>query len=91
MWIGEHLSRCDGYLGLAGFDSSDRNPRQAYVAHSVEQAMECCLVGDKIEMIWCRRARSDLAVGQSGSRPSPDRIVERDPDYWTCHVRPYEP
>ena len=27
-------------------DSSDRNQRQADMPHSLEQAMECCLVGD---------------------------------------------
>ena len=44
---GEQLSRCGGYVGLVGFDASDRNQWQADVAHSLEQAMECGLVGDK--------------------------------------------
>jgi hypothetical protein len=36
-----------GYVGLLGFDSSDRNQRQADVAHSLEQPMESGLVDDK--------------------------------------------
>jgi hypothetical protein len=39
--------RCDGYFGLVGLDSSDRDQRQADVTYPLEQAMECCLVGDK--------------------------------------------
>jgi hypothetical protein len=47
LWIVEHLWEGDGYIGLFGFDSSERNQRQADIPHSLEQAMECCLVGDK--------------------------------------------
>jgi hypothetical protein len=47
MCLGKHLSRCNGCVGLVGFDSSDRNQWQGNVTHSLEQAMECCLVGDK--------------------------------------------
>jgi hypothetical protein len=47
MWIGGHLSRCDGYVGLIGCDLSDRDQRQADIAHFLEQAMESRLVADK--------------------------------------------
>ena len=36
-----------GYVGLVGVDLSDRDQRQAYVAHLLEQAMKSGLVDDK--------------------------------------------
>jgi hypothetical protein len=36
-----------GLLRLVGFDLSDREQRQAEVAHSGEQAMQGCLIDDR--------------------------------------------
>jgi hypothetical protein len=47
IWIAGHLSRCDRYVGLVGLDTDDRNQWQTQVARFLEQAMECCLVGDR--------------------------------------------
>ena len=47
MWIVGHLSRRDGYVGLIGFDSTDRDQRQANVAHFPKQAMQRGMVYDR--------------------------------------------
>ncbi|HWN61254.1 MAG TPA: hypothetical protein VNO25_11375, partial [Streptosporangiaceae bacterium] len=44
-WIDELLGPVGGRIGLAGFDLSDRDQRQAQVADFLEQAMQRGLVG----------------------------------------------
>ena len=71
MWIIGHLSRCDGYVGLIGFDLGDRDQRQANVAHFLKQAMQRGLVED--------RARDDVVPSLSLVRLSPSNQAAHRP------------
>jgi hypothetical protein len=46
-WIGGLSRLGGGYVGLVGVDLNDRDQRQTYVAHLLEQAMKSGLVDDK--------------------------------------------
>ena len=41
------MRRDGGSIGVVGVDLSDGDQWQTYIAHLLEQAMECCLVGNK--------------------------------------------
>ena len=63
------------YVGLIGCDLSDRDQRQADIAHFLEQAMECRLVGDKTmnrggAVALMGKAESVKAGGPSGIQVS---------------------